>query len=250
MTDAAEPSASPVDSEREWLARAATLARRGWGRVRPNPMVGCVLVKDGVMVGEGWHEEFGGPHAEVNALRVAGEGARDATAYVTLEPCNHYGKTPPCTDALLDAGVSRVVFGAPDPGAEAAGSRRRLSNAGVEVSGPSSDPALGRDVGPAFFHTTDHGRTYLAVKLAVSRDGRIAAGVGERTALTGGGGEPGGAPPQEWVRRHSGGCGDRLRGRPPPHRSSRCRAAGDTHPCRRRLQMPDLARGPAPADRH
>ena len=185
MKDAAEPSASPVDPEREWLARAATLARRGWGRVRPNPMVGCVLVKDGVIVGEGWHEEFGGLHAEVNALSAAGEGARNATAYVTLEPCNHYGKTPPCTDALLDAGVSRVVFGAADPGAEAAGSRRRLSNAGVEVSGPSSDPALGRDVDPAFFHTTDHGRTYLAVKLAVSRDGRIAAGIGERTALTG-----------------------------------------------------------------
>ena len=185
MTDAAEPRASPLDPEREWLVRAATLARRGWGRVRPNPMVGCVLVEDGVIVGEGWHEEFGGPHAEVNALRAAGASARGATAYVTLEPCNHYGKTPPCTDALLDAGVSRVVFGAADPGAEAAGGRRRLCNAGVEVSGPSSDPALGRDVDPAFFHTTDHGRTYLAVKLAVSRDGRIAAGIGERTALTG-----------------------------------------------------------------
>ena len=185
MTDAAELSASPVDPEREWLARAATLARRGWGRVRPNPMVGCVLVKDGVIVGEGWHEEFGGPHAEVNALGAAGEGARDATAYVTLEPCNHYGKTPPCTDALLNAGVSRVVFGAADPGAEAAGGRRRLSNGGVEVSGPSSDPALGREVDPAFFYTTDRGQTYLAVKLAVSRDGWIAAGISERTALTG-----------------------------------------------------------------
>ena len=185
MTDAAELSASPVEPDGEWLARAATLAGRGWGRVRPNPMVGCVLVKDGVIVGEGWHEEFGGPHAEVNALSEAGEGARNATAYVTLEPCSHYGKTPPCTDALLDAGVSRVVFGAADPGAEAAGGRRRLSNAGVEVSGPSSDPALGREVDPAFFHTTDRGQTYLAVKLAVSRDGWIAAGIGERTTLTG-----------------------------------------------------------------
>ncbi len=148
-------------------------------------MVGCVLVKDGVVVGEGWHEEFGGPHAEVNALTAAGEDARGATAYVTLEPCNHFGKTPPCTDALLDAGVSRVVYGAADPGAEAAGGRHRLSIAGVEISGPSSDPSVGRHVDPAFFHTTEHGRPYLAVKLAVSRDRRISAGVGERTSLTG-----------------------------------------------------------------
>jgi diaminohydroxyphosphoribosylaminopyrimidine deaminase/5-amino-6-(5-phosphoribosylamino)uracil reductase len=183
--DAAEPSTPPLDEERQWLARAAELALRGWGRVRPNPMVGCVLVRDGVVVGEGWHEEFGGPHAEVNALAAAGGLAADATAYVTLEPCNHFGKTPPCTDALLEAGVSRVVFAAADPGAEAAGGRRRLSNSGVQISGPLSDRALGRDVDPAFFHTTEHSRTYLALKMAVSRDARIAAGVGERTSLSG-----------------------------------------------------------------
>ncbi len=183
--DAADPSVHPLDPDRAWLLRAAELARKGWGRVRPNPMVGCVLVKDGAIVGEGSHEEFGGPHAEVNALAAAGEGARGATAYVTLEPCNHFGKTPPCTEALVDAGVSRVVYGAADPSAEAAGGHHRLSASGVEISGPSSDPALGRMVDPAFFHTTEHSKPYLAVKLAVSRDRRISAGVGERTALTG-----------------------------------------------------------------
>ena len=183
--DPSAATAALLDGEREWLLRAVELARRGWGRVRPNPMVGCVLVRDGVIVGEGWHEEFGDAHAEVNALAAAGGKAVGATAYVTLEPCNHYGKTPPCTDALLDAGVSRVVFGAADPGAEAAGGRHRLTVAGVEVTGPPSDRTLGRDVDPAFFFTTEQGRTYVAVKLAVSRDGRIAASVGERTRVTG-----------------------------------------------------------------
>ena len=183
--DSSAPGPPPSDLEREWLLRAVDLARRGWGRVRPNPMVGCVLVRYGVVVGEGWHEEFGEPHAEVNALAAAGGRAVGATAYVTLEPCNHFGKTPPCTDALLDSGVSRVVFGAADPSAEAAGGRHRLSVAGVEISGPSSDPALGRDVDPAFFHTTEQHRAYVAVKLAVSQDGCISAGVGQRTALTG-----------------------------------------------------------------
>lgn len=185
LTDAAAPNGPPPDPDREWLGRAAELAKRGWGRVRPNPMVGCVIVKEGMVVGEGWHEEYGGPHAEVNALDAAGASAEGATAYVTLEPCTHFGKTPPCTDALLAAGVSRVVFGAAAPGAEAAGGGRRLAAAGVEISGPAADPAVGRDVDPAFFHTTERRRPYVAVKLAVSRDGRIAAAAGRRTPLTG-----------------------------------------------------------------
>jgi len=183
--DPSAANAPLLDHEREWLLRAVELAERGRGRVRPNPMVGCVLVRDGAIVGEGWHEEFGEAHAEVNALDAARGKAVGATAYVTLEPCNHYGKTPPCTDALLDAGVRRVVYGAGDPGAEAAGGRRRLAMAGVEVSGPPSDPALGRNADPAFFYTTEHGRVYVAVKLAVSRDGRIAEAVGKRSAVTG-----------------------------------------------------------------
>ena len=183
--DPSAENAPLLDQEREWLLRAVELAARGLGQVRPNPMVGCVLVRDEEIVGEGWHEEFGEAHAEVNALAAATGKAIGATAYVTLEPCNHYGKTPPCTDALLDAGVRRVVYGAADPGADAAGGRRRLTISGVEVSGPPSDPALGRDVDPAFFYTTEHGRVYVAVKLAMSRDGRLAEAVGKRSNVTG-----------------------------------------------------------------
>ena len=182
------------ESDRKWLLRAASLAERGWGRVRerelhprshPNPMVGCVLTLDGELVGEGWHEEYGGPHAEVNAIRSAGDAARGATAYVSLEPCSHHGKTPPCVDALLQAGVVRVVFGAADPGDETGGGGEVLAQAGVEVVGPAADVQTFHDVDPVFFYTARHGRPYLALKLAVSLDGRIAARAGERTQLTG-----------------------------------------------------------------
>ncbi len=173
------------ESEREWLLQAAALAERGWGRVHPNPMVGCVLTRDGECVGEGWHEEYGGPHAEVNAIRSAGEAARGATAYVSLEPCSHHGQTPPCTEALLKAEVARVVFGAADPGDETGGGGELLAQAGVEVAGPPADVRPFRDVDPVFFYTTQYRRPYLALKLAVSLDGRIAARAGERTALTG-----------------------------------------------------------------
>ncbi len=161
------------------------MAGRGWGRVHPNPMVGCVLTLDGERVGEGWHEEYGGPHAEVNAIRSAGEAARGATAYVSLEPCSHHGQTPPCTEALLEAEVARVVFGAADPGDETSGGGELLAQAGVEVAGPPADVQTFRDVDPVFFYTTQYRRPYLALKLAVSLDGRIAARAGERTALTG-----------------------------------------------------------------
>jgi diaminohydroxyphosphoribosylaminopyrimidine deaminase/5-amino-6-(5-phosphoribosylamino)uracil reductase len=161
------------------------LAGRGWGRVHPNPMVGCVLTRDGERVGEGWHEEYGGPHAEVNAIRSAGDAAHGATAYVSLEPCNHHGKTPPCSKVLLKAGVARVVFGASDPGDETGGGGEHLAQAGVEVIGPSADVWTFHDVDPVFFHTMRYRRPYLALKLAVSLDGRIAARAGERTPLTG-----------------------------------------------------------------
>src|SRR5579885_3035755 len=117
--------------DRHWMTRALELAERGRGHVEPNPLVGAVVVRDGRLVGEGWHQRFGGPHAEVNALAAAGEAARGATLYVTLEPCCHHGKTPPCTDAVLRAGVGRVVAApAPVP----------------QVSGRGADPRGGAGV--------------------------------------------------------------------------------------------------------
>jgi len=177
---------SLTESDRKWLQRAASLAGRGWGRVHPNPMVGCVLTRDRQLVGEGWHEEFGGLHAEVNAIRSAGDSARGATVYVSLEPCSHYGQTPPCSEALVEAGVTRVVFGAADPGAATGGGAELLEQAGVEVVGPAADVGTFHDVDPVFFYTSTYRRPYVALKLAVSLDGRIAVREGERTLLTGG----------------------------------------------------------------
>ena len=176
---------SLTESDLKWLLEAASLAARGWGRVHPNPMVGCILTRDGERVGEGWHEEFGGPHAEVNAIRSAGDAVRGATAYVSLEPCSHHGKTPPCSEALSKAGVIRVVFGAPEPGAETGGGGELLARAGVEVVGPAPDVGTFHDVDPVYFYTMRYRRPYLALKLAVSLDGWIAARAGERTLLTG-----------------------------------------------------------------
>lgn len=173
------------EADRRHLERAVGLGTRGWGGVQPNPLVGCVLVRDGTVVGEGWHELFGGPHAEVRALEAAGEAARGATAYVSLEPCPHEGKTPPCTRALVEAGVARVVYGAADPGAASAGGGDRLREAGLEVVGPVFDDDRAWRENPAFHHVSRHGTPFVAVKLAVSLDGGIAAAPGLRTTLTG-----------------------------------------------------------------
>lgn len=170
---------------RSWLQGAVKLGRRGWGRVHPNPLVGCVVVREGRVVGEGWHREFGGSHAEVHALEQAGSEARGATLFVSLEPCRHEGKTPPCTAAIVRAGVERVVFGAADPTAEAGGGADELREAGVEVVGPLLTVAEARAENPAFFHRTRTDQAYLALKMALSLDGRIAASPGERTPLTG-----------------------------------------------------------------
>src|SRR5207248_7168217 len=110
-----------VDSDRDWMARALELAERGRGYVEPYPLVGAVVLRDGTVVGEGWHQRYGAAHAEVNALTAAGEAARGATLYVTLEPCCHHGKTPPCTEAVIRAGVRRVVAALSDPFAQVAG---------------------------------------------------------------------------------------------------------------------------------
>jgi diaminohydroxyphosphoribosylaminopyrimidine deaminase/5-amino-6-(5-phosphoribosylamino)uracil reductase len=180
------PVDAPLDErERALLDRAIVLGRQGWGRVHPNPLVGCVIARDGEVLGEGWHEEYGGPHAEVQALNDAGEAARGATAYVSLEPCRHQGKTPPCTDALVRAGVSRVVYGAADPGTESGGGAEALRAAGLEVIGPTMNERQAIHENPAFMHNARTGSTFVALKLAMSLDARIAARVGERTELTG-----------------------------------------------------------------
>lgn len=162
--------------DREWMRRALELAPRGWGRTAPNPMVGCVLVRDGAVVGEGWHTEYGQPHAEVEALRRAGDAARGATAYVTLEPCSHWGKTPPCTEALIAAGVGRVVFAAHDPNPKARGGGEVLRAAGIDVVGGVEEQAA-RDANAVFFHAhspSGDARPFVALKLALSLDARIA----------------------------------------------------------------------------
>ena len=174
---------SPADLDHlEW---ARKIARRGWGQVHPNPMVGCVLVRDDSIVGEGYHQLFGGPHAEIVALERAKSHAEGATAYVSLEPCTHHGKTPPCVEALIQAGVVRVVFGAGDPGPESGGGGETLRAAGVDVQGPVWEDRIGRAENPEFFHTSRHDTPFLALKLAMSLDARIAARPGVRTQITG-----------------------------------------------------------------
>jgi diaminohydroxyphosphoribosylaminopyrimidine deaminase/5-amino-6-(5-phosphoribosylamino)uracil reductase len=165
------------------MERACALAERGWGRVQPNPMVGAVVVLDGQVVGEGWHEEFGAPHAEVVALAAAGERARGADLYVSLEPCAHHGKTPPCTEAILEAGVARVVYGAPDPHPRAAGGARVLRERGVQVEGPAAVDRV-RSQNAAFYHGLSADRPFVALKLAMSLDGKLGR-AGEETRVTG-----------------------------------------------------------------
>lgn len=171
-----------------YMARAVALARRGWYGTPPNPRVGCVLVRDGTVIGEGWHARAGDAHAEVNALRDAAArvgGARGATAYVTLEPCRHSGRTPPCTDALIEAGVSRVVAGMTDPNPlVAGGGLRALAAAGIEVA----SGLLAADceaLNPGFSTRMRTGRPRVRVKLAASLDGRTAGADGESQWITG-----------------------------------------------------------------
>ncbi len=155
------------------MRRALELAERGWGHTAPNPLVGAVLVRDGEVVGEGWHAVYGGPHAEVAALNAAGERARGATMYVTLEPCAHTGKTPPCTDAVLAAGVRRVVAAVADPNPTARGGAKKLRKAGVEVTLGVLE-AQAREQNHIYFHGADFLRPFVTLKLALSREGTIA----------------------------------------------------------------------------
>ena len=167
------------------MIRALDLARRGWGRVAPNPLVGAVVLKNGSPAGEGWHAEFGGPHAEVAALRVAGENARGGTLVVNLEPCRHTGKTPPCVEAILAAGIRRVVAAIPDPDPRAGGGLEVLRKAGVDVArGLEAEAAA--SLNAPFLHA--HGgatRPFVALKLATSVDGRIADHAGRSQWVSG-----------------------------------------------------------------
>jgi diaminohydroxyphosphoribosylaminopyrimidine deaminase/5-amino-6-(5-phosphoribosylamino)uracil reductase len=155
------------------MDRAFELAERGRGTTSPNPVVGAVLVRDGVVVGEGWHERPGAPHAEVNALEQAGDGGRGATLYVTLEPCSHHGRTPPCADAIVAAGVARVVVGTGDPNPEVNGTGiERLRAAGVEVEVEDSFAARAANAG--YFSVYERARPWVILKLAATLDGALA----------------------------------------------------------------------------
>lgn len=166
------------------MARALELAARGLFTTTPNPRVGCVLVRDGQTVGEGWHLRAGGPHAEVNALHEAGSRARGATAYVSLEPCTHHGRTPPCLDALLAAGVARVVAAMEDPDPRVAGGGlARLREAGIEVRcGLMGEEA--RELNIGFLSRVQRGRPWVRVKTAASLDGRTALANGTSQWIT------------------------------------------------------------------
>jgi diaminohydroxyphosphoribosylaminopyrimidine deaminase/5-amino-6-(5-phosphoribosylamino)uracil reductase len=153
------------------LARALELAERGRGTTHPNPLVGAVVVGEGEVVGEGWHERKGGPHAEIVALEAAGERARDATLYVTMEPCLHHGDTPPCTTAVLEAGVARVVTGSLDPNPEAGGGLERLREAGLDVELIDSFEARAQN--EAWRTWIVQGRPFVTYKAAMTLDGRL-----------------------------------------------------------------------------
>jgi diaminohydroxyphosphoribosylaminopyrimidine deaminase/5-amino-6-(5-phosphoribosylamino)uracil reductase len=184
VIDAAGGHSMHSDDPR-YMSRALELARRGLYSTDPNPRVGCVLVRDGVVVGEGWHARAGEAHAEVNAMRAAGDGARGATAYVSLEPCCHQGRTGPCTEALMSAGVARVVAAMIDPNPRTAGQGlETLRAAGIDVaSGVLEDQARELNVGFVARHT--RGRPFVRIKMAASLDGRTAMADGESKWITG-----------------------------------------------------------------
>lgn len=176
-------SLSVFDSE--MMARALVLAARGRYTTMPNPRVGCVLVNDNEIVGEGWHQLAGEPHAEINALVEAGDKAAGATAYITLEPCSHHGRTPPCAEALIEARIARVVYGMQDPNPQVSGQGlKKLQTAGIEVNGPLME-AQAQQLNRGFIKRQQQGLPWVTVKLAMSLDGRTAMASGESQWITG-----------------------------------------------------------------
>lgn len=184
MTDSMHQSPQDVEDQR-WMQHALMLAKRGLYTTRPNPAVGCVLVKDGQIIGEGFHPKAGEPHAEVFALRQAGEAARGATAYVTLEPCSHFGRTPPCANGLIAAQVSRVVMATLDANPQVAGQGlAKLEAAGIETRVGVCE-AEARVINAGFLQTMAGGRPFVRLKVAASLDGRTAMSSGESKWITG-----------------------------------------------------------------
>ncbi len=176
-------SLSPVDYS--YMAQAIKLADKARFTTSPNPKVGCVIVKDDVVVGEGYHIQAGGPHAEVHALRAAGEQAKGATAYVTLEPCSHFGRTPPCAQGLIDAGVAKVVVGMTDPNPRVSGNGiKRLEEAGIEVVCNCLTEQC-EQLNRGFIKRMTVKKPYVRLKLAASIDGRTAMSSGESQWITG-----------------------------------------------------------------
>jgi diaminohydroxyphosphoribosylaminopyrimidine deaminase/5-amino-6-(5-phosphoribosylamino)uracil reductase len=159
--------------DERWMKRAILLAKKGMGTTHPNPRVGAVVVNKGVKVGEGWHERAGEPHAEINALKNAGSKARGGTIYITFEPCSSKGKTPPCTEAILRAGIWRVVYASSDPNPDMAGGGKLLVAQNVDVTGGVLAKEADAINGP-FFHYMKTGRPYIIAKGAVSLDGKLA----------------------------------------------------------------------------
>ncbi|MCT8248823.1 bifunctional diaminohydroxyphosphoribosylaminopyrimidine deaminase/5-amino-6-(5-phosphoribosylamino)uracil reductase RibD [Proteus faecis] len=178
------PSENEGLHDEHYMRRAIELAALGRFTTSPNPNVGCVIVKEGEIIGEGYHHHAGGPHAEVNALKMAGDKAKGATAYVTLEPCSHFGKTPPCADALINAGVKRVVAAMQDPNPQVAGrGLHKLLSAGIDVShGVLMQEAEKLNVG--FFKRMRTGFPYIQLKLGASLDGKTALASGESQWIT------------------------------------------------------------------
>ncbi|MBA3466743.1 MAG: bifunctional diaminohydroxyphosphoribosylaminopyrimidine deaminase/5-amino-6-(5-phosphoribosylamino)uracil reductase RibD [Gemmatimonadaceae bacterium] len=166
------------------MRRALALAPKGWGQTAPNPLVGAVVVQDGQVVGEGYHAHYGAPHAEVMALAAAGPRARRSTLYVTLEPCNHYGKTPPCTEAIIEAGITRVVVATLDPTAPAGGGADYLAGMGIAIERGVEEPAA-REINAAFLFSATATRPWITLKIALSREGGMADGTGRQKWLTG-----------------------------------------------------------------
>jgi diaminohydroxyphosphoribosylaminopyrimidine deaminase/5-amino-6-(5-phosphoribosylamino)uracil reductase len=172
------------EEEIRWMQRALDLAARGQGFVEPNPMVGCVIVHGDRSIGEGWHQRFGGPHAEIEALRIAGAAARGATMYVTLEPCCHHGKTPPCVDAILDVGLGRVVIAERDPFPLVnGGGIEQLQRKGLAVDvGLLTEQS--HALNAPFHKLVTHSRPWVIAKWAMSLDGKIATLTGESQWIT------------------------------------------------------------------